>query len=95
MTVLKGFLALKLSSAFPCGQSITLRVSRLATARSTFPGKDKSIVSVSTLGQMLMVTPGLRRSCGLVLSPFSLQLRDKTTVCSLFMNNLLTTRGSP
>lgn len=94
MTVLKGFLALKLSSAFHCDQS-TLRVSRLAMARSTFPGKGKSIVSASTLGQMLMVTPGLRRSCGLVLSPFSLQLRDKAYVCSLFMNNLWTTRGSP
>lgn len=95
ITVLKRFLALKLSSAFRCGQSITPRGSGPTAARSTFPGKGKSIVSARTLGQMLMVTPGLRRSSGLALSPFSLQLRDKTSVCSLFMNNLLTMQGSP
>jgi len=95
ITVLKRFLALKLNSAFQHGQSTTPPGSRLLAPRSTLPGKRKSILNVSTVGQMLRVALGLRRSCGVVLSPFSLQPMAKTSLCSLFTNNLLSTRCSP
>lgn len=89
ITAVKGFLALKLNYACWCGLSITPPASGLPAPRSTLAGKHKSITSANALGQMLMVTLGLGRSCGLVLSPFSFWPMAKTSVCSLFINNLL------
>lgn len=95
ITVLTGFHVLKLNYAFQRGQGITPPGSRLPMARSTVPGKHKTVMSANALGQMLMVTLGLWRSCGLVLSPFSLQPITKTSVCSSFINNLWSTQCSP
>lgn len=47
ITVLKGFLALKLNSAFQCGHSITLPWSGIPMPRSTLPGKHKSTRSAN------------------------------------------------